>query len=690
MTDRSALLPTTLCPDRTFALVVGIEQYEVAPGWNLRGAARDALRFAEWLTGCGEVPPDNVHLLLSPLDPQGLDWSASPVRAALASRCRPATEANVTRALLAELAQCDGDMLWIYWAGHGFVDARRELLLPCADAHEGQIRHVNLDSALNWLRTDMVRNRRFPLQAALVDTCRIDVPRDGSWNFGSTDYGGGTLQPGRRQFQLYAARRGEAAGNNAEREAGQFTEVLLDELAGRSLPECVEDLAEIGRAVHARFVELRRTEAAWQQPEFIRDRDWDACSFLDDESHTGSRAVRLDQTAWDELGAAFAGRALPRHTYDAYAWAFKVADCATPFNQGLPGDSLIDVASDLDERQGRRPDLPLTLPFVRFLGERAAPTDSVWAAQLRAWVERTRQRQGVPALPPVPVPARISVLHLRLDPAVDGDDVYLARMWLRRDDNAMAIWESESRPLRLDEVRDALSNQLKRAESTFSDEGTAVDRVEFHVPFELLEVPFDEWAVSGRRPGRTRPLGLLYQVVVRCPEERQDARAAWGRKWLWLQSQGGRHPKAVRVVLDAQVNDTLGISLGQSLEPGCVVAGTSSQRTSDALDAVLEGGVPVAVWWRSSDSCMGGPEGELNSLLAPDEHGTPTTNVMLLPRRVHDLRLARAETAAGASNEPDEETGGARSRLALLWDDPDHTMEVQSLRASPTTDPSQP
>ncbi|MEJ8641774.1 hypothetical protein WKI68_10420 [Streptomyces sp. MS1.HAVA.3] len=123
------------------------------------------------------MPPGNVRLLLSPLDePDALDWSDSPAMADLRTACRPATEENVKSALLDELPQCDGDLLWIFWAGHGYLGPRQELMLPCADARPSQIRHLNLDSALRWWRTDLVKQRRFPLQAALVDSCRVDAP----------------------------------------------------------------------------------------------------------------------------------------------------------------------------------------------------------------------------------------------------------------------------------------------------------------------------------------------------------------------------------------------------------------------------------------------------------------------------------------------------------------------------------
>ncbi|MEV6956019.1 hypothetical protein [Streptomyces sp. NPDC051183] len=678
-------LPPNLGPGRTFALVAGVESYDISHGWNLRGPARDALRFAQWLTGPGEVPPDHVRLLLSPLgDPDALDWAASPGLAALKDTYRPATEANVKSVLLDELPKCDGDLLWIFWAGHGYLGRSRELMLPCADALPGQIRHLNLDSALRWWRTDLVTHRRFPLQAALVDACRVDAPHATRLNFGSTDYGGGATVPGRRQFRLYASREGEAAQNDSERAAGRFTEALLGELGQRSVREGVTGLAGAARSIHRSFQELRERGEGWQLPQFLVDRDWDACSFLDEDLPGVAlpRAARLDQRAWDELGDLFEGRDLPRCAYEAYAWAFKVAGCTTPVRGGLPGETLLEVAQDLDERQGGRDGLPLAVPFVRFLGARAGAADTVWADRLGGWVNATRERLALPALPPPPPPPRRTALHVRLEAPPGGEDGFLARMWLRREATEH-IWESEGEPVRLESVRAELVRQLACVGRALGGEAEAgrpydaVERIEFHVPYELLELDFDLWPVPrGRGPGRTRALGQLYQVVVRCPQEREDSAAEWRTKWRWLCAQGGRHAEAVRVVADAEVTDALGMELGAGAAPACVLAHTSTAvRTGAVVEAVLEGGVPVAVW-RPGGGAV--PDGGLAELLAPDGRPEPgALDVLALPGRVREVRRAVAGAVAGADDNRQQAPGA--DRLVLLWDDPDDRLTLRSL-----------
>ncbi|MFD3776673.1 hypothetical protein [Streptomyces sp. NPDC058612] len=716
---RPARFPPALGPQRTFALVAGVERYEISHRWNLRGPARDALRFARWLTGPGQVPPGNVRLLLSPLDdPDDLDWSDSPAMAALKAAHRPATEENAKSALLDELPQCDGDLLWIFWAGHGYLGPRHELILPCADARPGQIRHLNLDSALRWWHTDMVKHRRFPLQAALVDSCRVDAPRDTRWNFGTTDYGGGNSVPGRKQFRLYASREGEAAQNDAERGAGRFTEALLGELGQRTVQEGVTGLAGAARSIHRTFQDLRERGEGWQLPQFIVDRDWEACSFLDFPDFSGlgetgasapsapsavPRAPRLDQQAWDGLGELFEGRDLPRSAHDAYAWAFTAAGCAPPVHAGLPAESLLEVVQDLDERQGGRTGMPLAVPFVRFLADRAGVGDPAWAARLREWVRATRERLALPALAPPPPPPRRSALHVRLEAPPGGGDGYLARMWLRGE-RTEHIWESEDAPVGLDAVREELVRRLvliggARADGARTDGARAdgaradgppggggeaaapppgaLDRIEFHVPYELLDADFDQWPVPRGPAGRRRALGVLYQVVVRCPQERTDTRAEWHAKWRWLYGRGGRHPDAVRVVEDTDVTDALGMDLGAGPAPACVLAHTAAAPDAGLLEAVLEGGVPVAVWRRGG----GLPAPPLLDLLAPaGPDGRPdlgALDVLALPARVREVRRAAAGAAAGSPRSPQPGAGG--DRLVLLWDDPDDMPGLRSL-----------
>lgn len=302
----------------------------------------------------------------------------------------------------------------------------------------------------------------------------------------------------------------------------------------------------------------------------------------------------------------------------------------------------------------------------------------------------TRERLALPVLPPPPPPARRTVVHVRLETPPGGEAGFLARMWLRGE-QVRHIWESEGAPVGLDRIREELVRQLALiggASQTDGDPGrqayTAVDRIEFHVPYELLDADFDQWPVPRGPAGRRRALGLLHQVVVRCPQERADTRAEWHGTWRWLHAQGGRHPDAVRVVTDDEVTDALGMELAAQPPPACVLAHTTAAPHAGLLEAVLEGGLPVAVWRRGG----GLPAPALLDLLAPaGPDGRPdpgALDVLALPARVREVRRAAAggaagaaRAAAGAAHAHQPPAGG--DQLVLLWDDPDDMPGLRSL-----------
>jgi hypothetical protein len=632
-----------LDPERVFALVVGIESYQI-PGWSLPGPARDAVRFANWLTGTAGVPQTHVHMLLSPLQKEHPQTVPS------------ATSENVHRVLFEELPQNDGDLLWIYWAGHGFLDSRRQLLLPCADATIPFTRHLNLQAALRWWQSTNVPGGRFHRVVAVGDTCRIETQKARVLKFGANEPEAGDLTPERRQFVLYAARPGEAAKNQADKGAGQFTDTLLKHLADQPVDKTVEDLVGIAHAVQADFRIMRANGEAWQEPQFVISEDWNGSTLFGDQwadATTGavsepSRPPVLDQEAWTELGPLLQGlRRLPAYSYDAYRWAFEVTGCAVPPGDELPGSHLLDIARDLDARQGRRLDLPLVLPFVHFLAARARKHDAQWADEAGAWADHTRIRLGTAPVPAPPEPAAESpALHIRLTP--DDNHRYWTRMWIYQNEFE-SVWES-GQPLELEAVRGVLGQQLAVRRSH------APTRIEFHLPYELLDEPFESWKIPWRG-SRMKEVGCYYDVVLRCPDERQGpAEAPWYRKWEWLTAQGGRHSQAVREVCDSDVSEYLGPSLQETDPPVVVFAEVTEPMVMDTLDAVLDGGVPIAIWRRPA-GVRGGTAEPIRTALAV---ASGPFEVHTLPARLRNARIRRHP-------------------LALMWDDPGRIPERQTL-----------
>ncbi|MEU0948517.1 hypothetical protein ABZ379_38455 [Streptomyces canus] len=418
MTDGSPAAEPSITPERTFALVVGVESYEIDARLNLPGPARDAVRFADWLTGTAGVPKGNVRLLLSPLADTGVEVAS-----------KPATQKNVEDALFTDLPRCEGDLLWIYWAGHGFLDRRHDLLLPYADATAGLFAHLNLSSALRRWKSDEIAGGRFHRTVTVGDACRLDIGRL-KGKFSQVNYPTGA--PTRRmQFTLYASRPGETAKNTVR--AGQFTDTLLRRLEGRTLEQATLGLSDIARDVQADFTVMRADGTAWQHPQFDIALGWDGSSLHGDTWADGGTprgqtgGLVLDQVAWTELGQLISEETeLPRDTYAAYRWAFEVTGCVPPAVHTLPSSDLVEIVRDLDDRQGASRAVPLALPFVKHLASRAAP--SPWVVAANAWVERTRARLGADPVPVPPSrPVESPALHVRL--TEDDENSYRLQLW---------------------------------------------------------------------------------------------------------------------------------------------------------------------------------------------------------------------------------------------------------------------
>lgn len=620
-------------PKRVYALIVGVESYQVSAAWNLPGAARDALRFAAWLTGPGEVPASNVRMFVSALPQASLGKELEGVPAA--------TQENVERALFDELPHQDGDLLWFFWAGHGFLDDRNQLLLPYSDATGPRTRHLNLESALRrWMTTHVPRGR-FGRQVVIGDACRVHDRPASKLSFDRCDYGRGDAVVERRQFVLYAARPGEAAQNLNERSAGRFTDLLLDRLQTRTLDQSVADLVDIAREVQADFHGLRENGLAWQQPHFLIDRDWTGSTLFGYrwEGVSPGSVLRLDQLAWDQLGPILKQRPLPPYTYDAYRWAFAVAGCVPPNTAFLPAGSLTELVRDLDSRQGRE-SMPLALPFLRYVAARV--DDRRWATELESWVGATCQRLNTTPLPTPPDRApEPMALHIQLTPSTE-DRVYGIRMWLHRD--RFEFVREADRPVNLDGVREEVGRQLSVLCGRQALQ--AVRRVEFHIPFELLHEEFEQWTAPIGRHGKEKMLGRHFEVVVCCPDERTGvAGDHWLRKWQWFTANGGNHPEAIRLLSEGDTSSDLHVAD----PPVCVLAGVSAEHIGDVLDDVLDGGVPIAVWYRDDQ------QGGLGDVLlgsANDLHELPAT--------VYQRR-------------------NQNHRIALLWDDPARRPDSRSL-----------
>jgi hypothetical protein len=219
------------------------------------------------------------------------------------------------------------------------------------------------------------------------------------------------------------------------------------------------------------------------------------------------------------------------------------------------------------------------------------------------------------------------MLHIRLAADTQSDDRFWVRMWIHQAEGAFeSLWES-NQAMCLDEVRDRLAQEINAMASATDRNHCGVTRIEFDVPYGLLGEEFERWKLPIGRPNRPpRELGHHYEVVLRCLDERVGVAAeSWRRKWEWLKTHGGQRAEAVRYLRDEDISTTLDLVLQK--------------------DAVLDAGVPIAVWpRRHAPPSAQGMENTLTNL----------DDVRTLPAVVYHDRLTPR-----------------RRPLALLWDNPD-------------------
>ncbi|MFI9599345.1 caspase family protein [Streptomyces sp. NPDC052043] len=254
MTGPAPLAPR-VDPARVHALIVGIEAYDAGAAWDLPGPARDAVRFHRLLRAAG-VPETQLHLHLAPLPPYAPDVPYS-----------GADHATLRRLLVRDLPARQGDVLWVWWGGHGVLDRAGHLRLFCADATVADKLGIDLDSALTRYAGDAVP--AFGEQLWVVDACETFEEALGFREALPPD----ALPVGRRslahrQTVLRAAGRGLAAANDPVRRTGLFSDVLLALLADRAdvLPAPPEP-DELFSAVRERVAALRGEGRTLQHPE---------------------------------------------------------------------------------------------------------------------------------------------------------------------------------------------------------------------------------------------------------------------------------------------------------------------------------------------------------------------------------------------------------------------------------------
>jgi hypothetical protein len=129
-------------------VVVGIEHYELESA-DLNGPSSDAVHFVAWLRHNG-VPADHIFLFLSPLARNAVELDAKLGSAEVGVVRKPADGEEIERCLrgLENKQRYGGDLLYLFWGGHGIADDHGRYLFY-ADTTENTLEN-HFDVA-SWL-----------------------------------------------------------------------------------------------------------------------------------------------------------------------------------------------------------------------------------------------------------------------------------------------------------------------------------------------------------------------------------------------------------------------------------------------------------------------------------------------------------------------------------------------------------
>lgn len=213
---------------KTIAVVVGIDNYGTDE-WYLPGPAADAVRFTIWLLRQG-VQPKNIWLCTTPgIEDPALqkivrEQSDATVakRIARCARLDPHRD-QIDKLFNATLRRRQGDLLVVFWGGHGVMDREGKRRLFYADASADY--KLNLD--FNALSVSLQSQYfvRLPQQVFIIDACANRfIDRKAVVGLPGSTYPIGLDCDAITQWTLLAASPGQEAGNLPALGTGVFSQ----------------------------------------------------------------------------------------------------------------------------------------------------------------------------------------------------------------------------------------------------------------------------------------------------------------------------------------------------------------------------------------------------------------------------------------------------------------------------------
>jgi NTP-dependent ternary conflict system VMAP-like protein/trypsin-like peptidase/effector-associated domain 2 (EAD2)-containing protein len=359
---------------------------------------------------------------------------------------------------------------------------------------------------------------------------------------------------------------------------------------------------------------------------------------------------RLAGATWQDVGAAFAHAVRPL-----------VSPPQIDSSHGRA--SVIRQLEELGPASAGRP--PLLFHFVDDLAHRLDP---ITYQALHRWRDTVGDRLSLDRATLHELCLHAEKLNeqlgqvsfvVQLQPDLLDENRFLMSAWLQWDSEHTHEYLRDDTARTLAEVEAELDVLLHQVNTNAPVE---IERLtlELIVPKRLLAVPFDQWIYDRGR--LARPLGIRYALALRVLERQTDTAAhdEWRIKTRRLAEYGRTaDPDAIHGVAE-QLEDIDAVRLYAQLADDRVTCAAipfppGGDLEAGPFGAVLESGVPVAVW-------SGGhaDPARFCDLVRGD---FAAEGLLKLPARVLSFRRAALKTDSGVSNQE-----GPRARIGVVFD----------------------
>ena len=376
-------------PQRTYALIVGIEKY--VEGRDLDGPASDALKFADWLL-TRNVPIDNIQLYISELSKPDIVNNNQSLQL-LWGKTQKATFDNIRTAITEVIPKNKdkGDLLYIFWGGHGVTIGRDERRFFYDDGFQ----NLNLNYLLESLNSDFfgILDR----QILIFDACANYYSKQLT-SLPDYKFPCGEQVEDRKQVVLLATEKGSMSINLDKEKTGLFSKILLQELNKQDNLLSTESINKIIENVQNIFNKDHKND---QRPVFL--------SYEDQYGNRPSRmaltksAKQFDilDSQWQEFVKII--NVLKWHNISRYYYQFlsiyrdnndpegNYTDLSKENNFDYLKEILLEIKLDRNHESN----LPLVVEFAQFLFESQQSDLLAIKNELNQWINQTSQELGI-------------------------------------------------------------------------------------------------------------------------------------------------------------------------------------------------------------------------------------------------------------------------------------------------------